>query len=92
MKDVTRTKAVCPFCGALNDAATAAFRSGQAPQSGDVSICAYCQEAGIFAKDEHGYTIVRKPTAQEWVQIVTNPQVIQAQIAIASLNLSKPNK
>lgn len=87
---MNRTKTVCPFCGGLNDAATSTLYKNQVPQSGDVSVCAYCQEAGVFAKDEKGHRIVRKPTAKEWVQIVCDPIVIQTQIALANLNLSKP--
>jgi hypothetical protein len=88
--NITRTGAVCPFCGALNDAATTGLYKNQVPRTGDISICAYCQEAGIFAKDEKGHRLIRKPTAKEWVQIVCNPDVIRVQIMLANLNLSKP--
>jgi hypothetical protein len=87
---ITRTSAVCPFCGALNDASTTGLYKNQVPRSGDISLCAYCQEAGIFAKDEKGHLIIRKPTAKEWVQIVCDPNVTKAQIMLANLNLSKP--
>jgi hypothetical protein len=86
MKPITRTKAVCPFCGEQNDAATP-VASG-VPKVGDVSICLYCQQAGIFAKDD-GHLIVRKPNAKEWVELSTSPVVIQTQIMIASLNIGK---
>jgi len=89
MPNLTRTNAVCPFCGALNDASTGVLH-GQVPRVGDISVCAYCQEAGIFAKDEKGHLIIRKPTAKEWVQIVCDPNVIKAQVMLANLNLSKP--
>jgi hypothetical protein len=80
----------CPFCGALNDGNTSVLLGRPAPRVGDISICAYCQEPGIFVADERGRYIIRKPTAKEWAEIITDPSVIETQIMLANLNLTKP--
>jgi hypothetical protein len=40
--------------------------------------------------DERGRYIIRKPTAKEWAEIITDPSVIETQIMLANLNLTKP--
>ena len=60
----------CPNCGVLNE-----FTSGQVKQyrPGDVSICAECQEFGIFMEGGG----MRKPTEQEYRQLANHPYALE---------------
>lgn len=83
--------AKCPFCGESNDASTPAIVGCAEPRAGDYSVCLYCGEAGVYEKDD-GHLIIRKPNAKEWVAMMSDPDITNAQIAIANMNLGKKPK
>lgn len=71
----------CWHCFAPNDAATGADHD-EAPTDGDVTLCIECGEWGIFEGES-----VRKPTDDEYVEIVDNP--ITARMRAAWLHVTE---
>jgi hypothetical protein len=70
----------CPYCADVHDAATGVGQDESAtPSEGAVSICIRCGKASFFTKDLQ----LRKPTAEEAIDLATNETVIQAQLLIA---------
>lgn len=74
----------CPNCGETNDAQTAADGTDHDPTDGDVSICLYCCQPGIFADGA-----IRVATAAELNRLLRNPDYLAAVIAIRSYQESR---
>lgn len=62
------------------DATTSAFGEHK-PKPGDVSLCMACGAVSVFDQN----FMMRAPTPEELEHINKNPQVITAQMAIATL-------
>jgi hypothetical protein len=60
--------ALCPYCGAKNDAATHIGRTTETPRAGDVSICFSCVGIMVY-EPQDGRLILRKPTAAEFFEL-----------------------
>lgn len=59
----------CPHCEARNDGFTGSDRR-DVPAPGNLSVCAYCRQIGIFTEDG-----IRKPSPLESVEINADPNV-----------------
>lgn len=78
--DTTFTPVVkCLRCGHKIDAATDVGH-GAVPTEGDVSVCLHCGALAIFSKD----LTLREPTPEERLEASLHPDVIKAQLYIAS--------
>lgn len=79
-RDFEPAPAACWHCGQTLDAAKA-MNGQQAPSAGDVSLCAYCGEIGIFADER----LLREPTDEEMVNVMASaewPNIHRWQIAL----------
>lgn len=75
--------APCPSCGAVNTGALSTTPGhAEAPQPGDVSVCAYCAAIGIYA--ESG--AIRRPTADELAELEADPGITKARAAVIAAN------
>jgi hypothetical protein len=69
----------CPHCGGKLDAASVADpNEDRAPEEGDLGVCIHC--AGIIAYADR-FTL-RKPTPEEEIEALGNPEVQLAQLAV----------
>ena len=59
-----KIKALCLSCGKGLDGATAADGGLDLPQDGDISVCAYCGEPGMYVKVGE-YLTIRPLTDEE---------------------------
>lgn len=73
----------CPSCGHKVEAALS-VNGQRAPKEGDASICIECGVLAIYTAEQ----TLRAATKEEREKWATNPDVIEAQLLIASL--SKP--
>ncbi len=69
----------CPYCGAVNDAATG-LTGARVPSPGDVGVCFSC--AGLLIFQEVG---VRVPTDLERSELLSDPGVVRAVGAVLEL-------
>jgi hypothetical protein len=67
----------CPACDRKVDAASKLTGVG-APSPGDVALCLYCGYPGIYGDDMK----LRLPDADEAAEILANPEVTRARVAI----------
>jgi hypothetical protein len=78
MKDFDVPETICHVCGHKNDGALEGNDTGDAPESGDVSICIKCQTVCIFNDDMS----LREPTEADilempWDQISRLQRVLK---------------
>lgn len=83
MTEIRCPGASCPYCGRVNDASTGV--EGGTPVAGDVSICLYCSLPGIFTAE----LLIRKPTAEEQVELDDSAEVQRVRGAILRANLRR---
>lgn len=62
----------CPFCGELNNAATAVDDNLEPPKAGDVSICVSCAELSLFTGES---LTARKPTRRELDDLMADADI-----------------
>lgn len=69
----TRNVSDCPFCGTLQNAASAVSRDGKPlrPQPGNASICAKCLGVSVFDNELNR----RRPTPEEQAHLDANPEI-----------------
>lgn len=65
-------KTVCPHCGRVNHMQSDLV-AHTSPENGDISICAECLKIGVF--DDKVQDRVRKPTDDEWVKFMQDPNL-----------------
>jgi hypothetical protein len=62
----TRTAPLaCPYCHAINDAATSLDTDPEPPREGDVTVCFYCASILLFTRDDDDQLAMRKPNDAE---------------------------
>jgi hypothetical protein len=71
---------VCTNCGQKIDGATG-LTDGNAPESGDCTICIYCGHIMIFADD----LTLRDPTEDEIIRLAGDKQIIAVQRVRANI-------
>lgn len=73
------TLTICPYCGVEHPLSSAMDQNESKPIGGNISICIRCHKPAIFTDGLQ----LRKPTADESLQIAQNPTVVQLQVLMA---------
>jgi|SRR5688572_29052665 len=71
--------AKCPFCGNKADGYTSTTGK-EAPVTGDITVCLYCNEVGIYEVAEDKTVQVRKPTLDELKDIFSKHPDLAVQV------------
>lgn len=74
-------KAKCPYCGEGADGAT----GDRVPKEGDIVICFYCAEVGVYTED----LLIRRATFKEHQEFKVDDEVQRYQKAIRKSPLYK---
>lgn len=63
----------CPSCGAKTDGATGVGTEIRIPREGDLTICIYCGEFGVYRLDDEADFYIDTVTMEEAIEAVPVP-------------------
>lgn len=79
----SKLPATCPSCGKANDCHDCTTDPGATPEPGDVTLCWYCGQLGIYT--EAG---IRLPTDDELAELLSDQGVLDAIAAFTVTTLA----